>query len=60
MRTFQPGDAVILADDIRHINRGEWVTYGRKHEVVKVISVAEHVLIVEGKERYSITIDKVK
>jgi hypothetical protein len=59
-KEIKPNDAAILAENIVRIYRGEWKTYGQENELVKVIDVSGDVLIVEGKERFSVTRWQVK
>lgn len=43
---------------LQDIKGGKGKTYAKKYEVVMVISQHDNVLIVEGKERFSVHIDK--
>lgn len=47
----------ILTDITRQRDKKS-VTYAKKYDVVMVISQHDNVLIVEGKERFSVNVDK--
>ena len=49
----------ILLEDIHSYGKGAFL-YGKKGEKVKIIRIDEKVAIVEGKEKFPISVEKIK